>query len=303
MLGALHAFYTQHSTLIQVGGINAILAISLYLTLATGLLSLANAAFMGIGAYTGALLTMHAHWPFPLVVLAGGMLAAATAVPLGLPVLRLRGVFLAIATIGFGEVVRIFFINWSYAGGALGIDGVPRKTTWWHIYLTLALLLFICWRLRRSRAGYAMEAIRQDEAASATMGINITAYKVGVFIAGAFIAGVAGSLQAHLRYIVDPNDYGFSTAVDILVYAVVGGMNIFIGPVIGAALITALPDILRQFTSLGVQPGPDRALASGIVLLLVILFLPEGLVSIARLRPWRRRQPAALAAQRARAGP
>lgn len=280
MLGGLGGFYASHSNLVQVAGINAILGLSIYLTLAAGLLSLANAAFMAIGAYTAALLTIHAGWPLPVVVLAGGVAAAVAAAPLGLPVLRLRGVFLAIATIGFGEVVRVFFINWSYAGGALGLNGIPQKTRWWQIYLLLAVLLYVLWRLRGSRAGHALDAIRQDEAASATMGINVTAYKVGVFVAGAFVAGLAGGLQAHLRYIVDPNDYGFTAAVDILVYAVVGGMNLFVGPVLGAGLITALPDILRQLRPLGIQPGPDRELLSGATLLLVVLFLPQGLVSL-----------------------
>jgi branched-chain amino acid transport system permease protein len=300
---ALTDFYAQHSNLVQSAGINAILALSLYLTLAAGMLSLANAAFMAIGAYTAALLTLHAGWPFPLVLGAGGSVAALTALPLGVPVLRLRGVFLAIATIGFGEVVRIFFINWSYAGGALGLNGIPRKTALWQIYLLLAVLLFVLWRLRRSRTGYAMEAIREDEAAAATAGVDVTRYKVGLFVAGAFVAGVAGGLQAHLRYIVDPNDYGFSAAVDILVYAVVGGANLFLGPVLGAFLITALPDSLRGLKPLGVQPGPDRQLVSGAVLLLVVLFLPSGLISVYQWRWQRWRTRLGLMAGRVRAGP
>jgi len=279
-MGWLSTFYDQNSSTIALIGINALLGLSLYLTLAAGLLSLANAAFMGIGAYTGALLTIHAHWPFWAVIPAGGLMAALLAVPLGVPVLRLRGVFLAIATIGFGEVVRIFFINWSFGGGALGLNGVPQKTRWWQIYLVLLVLLYCYWRLRRSRAGFALDAIRQDEPAARTMGIDATFYKVFAFVSGAFVAGVAGVLQAHLRFIIDPGDYGFARAVDILVYAVVGGMNIFVGPVLGAGLITVLPEVLRHLKSWGVQPGPDRQLVSGVVLLLVILFLPRGLVSL-----------------------
>ncbi len=284
----LTEFYNQNSTIINFIGLNAILGLSLYITLSAGLLSLANAGFMGIGAYTGALLTIHQHWPLWGSLLAGGLMAALLALPLGLPVLRLRGVFLAIATIGFGEVVRLFFINWSFAGGALGIVGVPQETRWWHIYLVLLALLFFFWRLRRSRMGYALEAIRQDEPAARTMGINTTFYKVLTFVLGAFIAGVAGVLQAHLRFIVDPGDYGFARAVDILVYAVVGGMNIFIGPLLGAGLITVLPEVLRHMKSWGIQPGPDRQLINGVVLLLVILFLPRGIVSLFDWRPGRR---------------
>lgn len=284
-MGWLASFYTQNSTTINFIGLNAILGLSLYITLAAGLLSLANAAFAAIGGYTGALLTIHRHAPLLVSLIAGGLMAAVVAVPLGLPVLRLRGVYLAIATIGFGEVVRIFFVNWSYAGGALGLRGIPQRTHWWHIYLVLLLLLFFFWRLRRSRMGYALEAIRQDEAAARTMGVNVTFYKVAAFVVGAFVAGLAGALQAHLRFLIDPSNYGFAAAVDILEYAVIGGMHVFVGPVLGAALITILPEVLRHMTSLGIKPGPDRQLISGAVLLLVILFLPRGLVSLLFTRP------------------
>ncbi|HZU76439.1 MAG TPA: branched-chain amino acid ABC transporter permease [Dehalococcoidia bacterium] len=298
-MGWLSAFYNQNSSTIEFIGINALLGLSLYITLACGLLSLANAGFMAIGAYTSALLTLHRGAPFPVVLLAGALMPALLALPLGLPVLRLRGVFLAIATIGFGEVVRIFFLNWSYARGALGLNGIPQETAAWLIYVSLGVLLYFFWRLRRSKMGYALEAIRQDEAAARASGVNTTFYKLLAFIVGAAIAGFAGALQAHLRFIVDPNDFNFATAVNVLEYAVVGGMALFLGPVLGAALLTALPEALRHLTQLGIQPGPDRQLVSGIILLLVILFLPGGLVSLFQgMRP-RFRLPAALRVARA----
>jgi branched-chain amino acid transport system permease protein len=281
----LSTFYTQNSATINFIGLNAILGLSLYITLSAGLLSLANAAFAAIGGYTAALLSIHSTAPLLVALIAGGLMAAIVAMPLGLPVLRLRGVFLAIATIGFGEVVRIFFLNWSYAGGALGLRGIPQRTHWWHIYLLLLLLLYFLWRMRRSRMGYALEAIRQDEAAARTIGVNVTYYKVLAFVMGAFVAELAGALQAHLRFLIDPNNYGFAAAVDILEYAVIGGMLIFVGPVLGAALITILPEVLRHLTSLGIKPGPDRPLISGAILLVVILFLPRGLVSLFAVRP------------------
>src|SRR5215207_8016956 len=222
-LDAIRDFYTTYASVINFIGINAILGLSLYITLACGLLSLANAAFMGIGAYTAALLTLKQDWPFPLVLLAGALMAMLIAAPLGLPVLRLRGVFLAISTIGFGEVTRIVINNWDTTGGALGLPSIPQKTQWWHIYGLLVLLLFFFWRLRGSRMGYALEAIREDEAAARTMGINTTYYKVLAFMIGAFIAGLAGALDAHLVRAISPNQYGFTRAVDILIYAVVGG--------------------------------------------------------------------------------
>ncbi len=255
---------------------------------------------MAIGAYTAALLTLREGWPFAAVVLAGALAAALVAVPLGIPVLRLRGVFLAIATIGFGEVVRIAIINADVTNGALGLPSIPRKTEWWHIYGLLAALLYFFWRLRGSRMGYALEAIKEDEAAARTMGIDTTFYKVAAFVIGAFIAGLAVGIDAHLVNAIGPNTYNFGLAVDILIFAVVGGMGSFWGPVLGAALITAIPEILRidQIRRLGIQPGADRLIINGLILLVIILFLPRGLVAIfqgRRLPPfvtetWRRRR-------------
>jgi branched-chain amino acid transport system permease protein len=271
-------------------GINAILALSIYVTLACGQLSLANAAFMGLGAYTAALLTLRLAAPFPLALLAGGLLAAAVAMPLGLPVLRLRGVFLAIATIGFGEVVRVAAINASgLTGGASGLAGIPAQTELWHLVLTLAILSYFFWRLRGSRLGYAFEAIREDESAARTMGINTARYKLIAFIISAFIAGVAGGFFAHFSNAIAPRDFGFTRAVDILVYAIVGGTTLFVGPMLGAALITVLPEFLRNLKVVGIEPGAATVLVNGLVLLLVILFLPNGLISLlqghARARP------------------
>ena len=259
------------------------------MTLSAGLLSLANAAFMGIGAYTAALLTLRQDWPFPAALLAGALAAAVVAVPLGIPVLRLRGVFLAISTIGFGEVVRIVIINAEVTNGALGLPSIPRKTEWWHIYGLLALLLFFFWRLRGSRMGYALEAIKEDEAAARTMGINTTFYKVAAFVTGAFIAGLGGGMDAHLVNAIGPNQYGFARAVEILIYGVVGGMDSFWGPMLGAALITSIPEVLRaeQIRDLGIKPGADRLIINGLILLGIILFLPRGLVTIFRWRPGR----------------
>jgi branched-chain amino acid transport system permease protein len=198
-------------------------------------------------------------------------------------VLRLRGVYLAIATIGFGEVVRLGFVNWSYTNGALGLVAIPQKTQPWMIWLALAVVMFALARLRGSRAGYALEAIREDEPAARSMGIPSTRYKLSMFVAGAAIAGLAGALEAHLTYMVAPNGYGFSRAVDMLVYAVVGGDAVFYGPVAGAAFLTVLPEVLRGAArALGLSPGPLRMFVNGAILLGVILFLPNGIVSLPR---------------------
>ena len=168
----LEDLWATYQSLVFFLGINAILALSSYVTLAAGQLSLAQAAFMGIGAYTAVLLTVRLHVPFPLAVLAGGLAPALIALPLGIPVLRLRGVFLAIATIGFGEVVRVLLINVPGTGGALGLNGIPNLTRLWHIGLVLGLAVFVFWRLRGSRSGYALDSIRQDETAARAAGLD-----------------------------------------------------------------------------------------------------------------------------------
>jgi branched-chain amino acid transport system permease protein len=287
-------WFLTYQSLFAFVGINALLALSMYCTLSCGQLSLANAGFMAIGAYAAALLTLNAHAPFLVALAAGAVLPALIAVPLGLPVLRLRGVFLAIATIGFGEVVRLSLVNWSYTNGALGLVAIPQKTRLWTVWLALAAAAYVLGRLRGSRAGYALEAIRQDEAAARTLGIASTRYKVAMFASGAALAGLAGALESHLTFMVAPSGYGFNRAVDMLVYAVVGGDALFYGPVLGAAFLTALPEALRGAgQAVGLAPGPLRLFVNGAILLAVILFLPNGLVSLPHVvRGWRLRRAA-----------
>jgi branched-chain amino acid transport system permease protein len=151
------------------------------------------------------------------------------------------------------------------------------------IYAALGAALFVLWRIRGSRTGYALEAIREDEPAARTMGIHAARYKLAMLALGASFAGVAGALEAHYTFMVAPGTYSFTRVVDMLVYAVVGGTGVFYGPVVGAAFLTALPEVLREISSrIGLAPGPVRLFVNGAVLLLVILFLPEGISSLPR---------------------
>ncbi|MBN9114172.1 MAG: branched-chain amino acid ABC transporter permease, partial [Pandoraea sp.] len=192
-------FWAVYSNLVLTFGTNALLALSIYLTLSCGMLAMANAAFMGIGAYTAALLTMNYDTPFA-VSLAGGMAAPALiAFIIGKPTLRLSGVYLAMATLGFGEVVRVLTLNAEgLTGGALGLNGIPQLTQWWHVAGAVVISLAVLWRLRRSKVGRAFEAIKEDETAAGLMGINVTGYKMLAFVLGAVLAGLAGALNAHL---------------------------------------------------------------------------------------------------------
>src|SRR5581483_4898265 len=144
-------------------------------------------------------------------------------------------------TIGFGEVMRIVGLNLSFTGGAQGLIGIPVRANILHALAFLALALWLLWRLRSSRAGLALAAIREDETAAATLGVNLQRYKTFAFVTGAVLAAIAGALSAHMTRLITPNDFGFGQAVTILMYAVVGGSGALYGPLLGAGLLTLLP--------------------------------------------------------------
>lgn len=272
-------FWSIYSTLVFTVGVHAMLALSIWLTLSCGLLSLANAAFMGIGAYASALLTLQMGWPFPAVLLAGGVAPALVALLIGVPVLRLSGVYLAMATLAFGEVVRITVLNMEITGGPEGLNGIPLATEGWHIVLLLGITIYGLARLRRSKVGRAFEAIKEDEVAARLMGINVARYKLLAFVLGSFIAGVAGALNAHFTFFISPREYGFENAVDILTMAVLGGTSGLVGPILGGTILTLLPELLRFLHDF-------RSLVNGAVLVLVVLFLPKGIWEPRRVRAW-----------------
>lgn len=271
-------FWSVYSNLVLSLGINALLALSIWLTLACGLLAMANAAFMGIGAYTAALMTMNYDTPFA-ASLAGGMIAPAfVALVVGIPVLRLNGVYLAMATLGFGEVVRVVILNTEdLTGGALGLNGIPQLTEWWHVALAVLVVVFVLHRLKVSKIGRAFEAIKADETAASLMGIDVRAHKLLAFVLGGAIAGLAGALNAHLTFFIGPQEYGFDRGVEILTMAILGGTGGIAGPVIGAVFLTLLPELLRGLSDF-------RTIVNGLILVVVVLFLPKGLWDPARFR-------------------
>jgi branched-chain amino acid transport system permease protein len=287
MLEWWEGFWSTYNTVVYSIGVNAMLALSIYITLSCGLLSLANAAFMGIGAYAGAMISMNTGLPFPVALLAGGILPALVALIIGIPTLRLSGVYLAMATLGFGEVVRVIVLNLESTGGPMGLNGIPLLTEFWHVVLLLAITLFLLARLRRSKIGRAFEAIKADEVAARLMGINVAGYKLLAFVMGAVIAGVAGVLNAHFTFTIGPNNYAFENAVEILTMAVFGGTSNLIGPTLGATILTLLPEALRNLKDY-------RSAVNGLILILVILYLPKGLWDPRRIRAmWRRNAPPA----------
>lgn len=278
MAEALDSFWAIHSNLVLTLGTSALLALSIYLTLSCGMLAMANAAFMGIGAYVSALATLRAGVPFPLALVGGALAPALVAYAMGKPTLRLSGVYLAMATLAFGEVVRIAILNTeSWTGGALGLNDIPQLTQPWHVALVLIAVLALLQRLRSSRTGRAFEAIKEDETAAGLMGIDVAGHKLAAFVLGAAIAGLAGALNAHLTFFIGPNEFGFDRGVEILTMTILGGIQGLAGPVLGAVIVTLLPELLR-----GLQDW--RLMANGLILVLMVLFLPRGLWDPARLR-------------------
>jgi branched-chain amino acid transport system permease protein len=276
----LDDFLWTYQNLVYALGINGLLALSMYVVLAVGQLSLGQAAFMGLGAYSGALLTLHLKLPFLLVLPLSIVAPVLFALLIGVPTLRLSGIYLAIATIGLGEVLRAVYLNVDLVGGALGLSGIPMVAETWQIYSLLALAILILWLIGRSRIGRAMEAIREDELAAEVMGIRLRRYKLAALVASAGLAGLAGCLDAHVSSFIGPNSYGFEPAVTILSYALLGGIATPIAPVLGAWILTLLPEVLRGFSDV-------RLVFNGIIIVIAVLFLPSGLF------PWRMRRRAA----------
>jgi branched-chain amino acid transport system permease protein len=271
-MDALLAWYAAYSNIVDTVGINALLALSLFIMLHCGQLSLGSAAYMGVGAYASALLTANLNWPFPLVLAVGMASSALCALALGLPVSRLRGVYLAIATLAFVGVMQVVALNWPLTGEAEGLT-VPQETVTWHIYMALAAVCYVLWRLESSSLGRSFGAIREDEEAARAMGIDAARIKLLAFVLSGSIAGLAGALDAHLHFFISPASYGFDTAVSILTYAVVGGAASFVGSVAGATLMTVLPETLRFLHDFS-------TIFNGLILLLVIVLLPNGLLGL-----------------------
>jgi branched-chain amino acid transport system permease protein len=272
----LDTFWSTYSTLVLSVGTNVLLALSIYLTLSCGLLTVANAAFMGIGAYAAALLTLRSEVPFVIAVTVGALMPTLIALLIGRPTLRLAGVYLAMATLAFGEVVRILILNAEdLTGGALGLNGIPQLTHGFHVALALGVALYVTLRLAHSRVGRTMSAICQDETATELMGLNVRAYKLFAFVGGAALAGLAGALNAHFTFFISPNEYGFERGVEILAMGVLGGTASPWGAVIGGVLITLLPELLRGL-------GHYRPLINGLILILIILYSPRGILHLLR---------------------
>ncbi len=259
-----------------------ILAASLNLiTGSAGLLNLGHAAFFGVGAYTAALLATHWGWPFWLTLPAAGAAAAAVGALVAVPTMRLTSIYFAVATLGIGEMIYVTILNWvGFTRGPMGIRGIPSiglfglDSLGFGLVVTALVMLAVLWlvhRLAHSYYGNALRALREDDACADAMGIDVGRLKLQAFSVACALAGMAGALFAHTTGYISPESFRFGESILILAMVVVGGLGSLYGSVIGAVILTVLPEALRDL-------GSYRMIAVGIVLFLAILFMPRGLV-------------------------
>jgi len=273
---SFNAYYYQ---IIIYIGVNIILASSLNLINGfTGQFSLGHAGFMAIGAYTASVITSQmgatpgvaGAFIFLLALLTAGVIASFFGLLVGIPSLRLKGDYLAIVTLGFGEIIRVVIQNLDFLGGARGFTGIPKLTNFFWVFAVVAILMYIISNLIKSTYGKGFLAVRDDEVAAEAMGINTTRYKVVAFIAGAFFAGIAGGLYAHFVTYINPSQFSFVKSIEIVVMVIIGGMGHSVGVFISAVLLTVLPEALRPIAEY-------RMVIYSLALVVIMISRPQGL--------------------------
>ena len=284
-------------------GVNVILAVSLNLINGfTGQFSIGHAGFMAIGAYTSAMISIYLGVPWVaamadlgmpaqgaqgvallIALLAGGSAAALAGYLVGLPSLRLRGDYLAIVTLGFGEIIRVVIQNLDITGRALGLSGIPGWVNFFWVFVVVVAVILLSVNLAHSTHGRALFAIRDDEVAAEALGVNTTAYKVFAFVIGAFFAGVAGGLSVHLLSVASPDSFTFLRSIEVIAMVVLGGLGSVSGSVLAAIVLTLLPEVLRPVQQY-------RMVIYSLMLIVLMVTRPQGLLGSRELRlPWRRR--------------
>lgn len=274
-------------------GVNVILAVSLNLINGhTGQFSLGHAGFMAVGGYTAAKFTLvfspqiadklHPALFFVALIL-GGLMAAVVGLVVGVPSLRLRGDYLAIVTLGFGEIIRVVFQNMDSVGAASGLKDIPNYTNLFWVWAAAAITVYVIGCLVHSTYGRGFIAVRDDEVAASAMGINPTRYKVIAFVVGAFFAGIAGGLYAHHKQFLSPTGFDFMKSIDIVVMVILGGMGRTAGVILAAVLLTLLPEYLRGFSDY-------RMIIYSLLIIILMMVRPQGLFAFGPLKmPARRR--------------
>lgn len=277
--GVVTKYYTKVLMLI---GINIILTVSL--NIATGYLGqlpLGHAGFMAVGAYSAAIFMtrsgLDANVSFPISLVLGALAAGLIGVLIGIPALRLKGDYLAIITLGFGEIIRVVLLNidsvlgFKFTYGAASLKNIPKETTFLNTFICVGIVCLLIHTMMKSRHGRAILSIRENEIAADSCGINVTYYKVLGFASSAVFAGLAGALYAGYLGILNPSSFGFMKSIEILVMVVLGGMGSMVGSVLSATVLTAVPELLRAFSEY-------RMIVYSLLLITVMIFKPSGLM-------------------------
>lgn len=261
---------TYYAGLLADVGILLLGALSFYIILATGQLSFGNAGFMGIGSYIASFLTVELHWPVTAALIAAAVSASVVGIIVGFPALRLKGIYLAMATLGFGEMVRSFFLLFEPTGGSGGYRGMPHVSLG-YIWAWAGAILLLVLVLERSRLWLEMRAVHDDETAAGLVGLNTTLTKIGAFGFGAAVAAVGGGLFAHHYVYIEPGNFGFERSIDFALAVILGGSTVGAGALVGAALLVLLPEWLRFLV--------DWRLATfGALLVLMLLTRRQGIL-------------------------
>jgi len=254
--------------------INIILAVGLNLIIGVcGQFSLGHAGFMCIGAYSCAVMTkmIPSYWGMLLGVLLGFVISTLIALIVAIPTIRLKGDYLAIATLGFAEIIRIIVLNMDVTNRAAGLSNIPKLISWPLIYAGVVLSILVVVNFERSAAGRACISIREDEIASEAMGINTTKYKTIAFVIGAILASLAGAFYATTFYVIKPDTFGFAKSIDILVIVVFGGMGSFTGSVLSGMALGVINTVLQSFSAI-------RMILYAATIVLIMIFRPKGLL-------------------------
>lgn len=299
-------FFSTYGFLMVSMLLGAMLGLSLYLPLMAGQLSLASPGFYALGGYIAAVLstkvfpTPSGLFPLPLLfleMLIAAIVCGLLGVAVGMPALRLRGIYLAIATIAFVEILRVLSLNLEITGGAVGIFGIPQpfQTPIEYLWVALPLLalsMAFVYRLERIRVGRALIAIREDELAADAMGINPTYYKVLAFTLGAILAGIVGALSAHFLNTWNARQGTFDASIIYLTFVLIGGSRTYLGPVLGGMVFTALPEVLRAAADIPGLPlwmaqflRDGRLIIFGLLIVVGTIFFPQGLVTPGKFKP------------------
>ncbi len=268
-------------------GINIILAVSLNLINGhTGQFSLGHAGFMAVGGYTAASFTIAFARSLPptaqpviflVGLVLGGSMAALAGLAVGVPTLRLRGDYLAIVTLGFGEIIRVIFQNMEFVGAASGLKGIPGYTNLFWVFALAAVTTYVVSCLVNSTYGRGFIAVHDDEVAASAMGVNPVRYKVTAFVVGAFFAGIAGGLYAHHKQFLSPTGFDFMKSIDIVVMVILGGMGRTVGVIFAAILLTILPEFLRGFAEY-------RMILYALLIIALMILRPQGLFTLRGLK-------------------